>query len=475
MKKNIRKVIPLIILFVFIIVAIIAYGIAVKSRKSNTSTSSNVVSIEYDASSEDLDFSKYDTKEVKLSSVKGKYEITKKGVYVLTGELSGYIEVNSEDNVVLVLKNATIKNDNGPCINVLNAKNVYIKLDGNNSLSDGSSYSGLEDGVNAVIYSKDDLILYGDGSLSINGNYEDAIVSKDDLKILGGKYIIETNDDGIKGKDSVTIADGNFEIISGGDAIKSTNSEESDKGNILIQKGTFKIVSYGDGISSENVLDIEGGTFDITTGGGTKGTTGKQGDFGSSDSSSETESTKGLKAGTSILINDIKTTINSVDDGIHTNGNITINKGDFTINSDDDAIHADGLIEINNGTFNINAAEGIEATYIKINDGTITISATDDGINAGNKSDAYSVTIEINGGHIKVDMAQGDTDGIDSNGDLYINGGTVEVNCNSPFDYDGTAEYNGGTIIVNGEETNSITNQMMGGQGRFGGPGMGGR
>ena len=106
---------------------------------------------------------------------------------------------------------------------------------------------------------------------------------------------------------------------------------------------------------------------------------------------------------------------------------------------------------------------GIEATYVKINEGNINISAADDGINAGNKSNNYSVTIEINGGNITIAMGQGDTDGIDSNGNLYINGGTINITGNSPFDYDGTAEYNGGTLIVNGSQTNTITNQMMGG------------
>ena len=60
-------------------------------------------------------------------------------------------------------------------------------------------------------------------------------------------------------------------------------------------------------------------------------------------------------------------------------------------------------------------------------------------------------------------MGPGDTDAIDSNGNLYINGGTINITANSPFDYDGTAEHKGGTIIVNGTETDTITNQMMGG------------
>ena len=68
-------------------------------------------------------------------------------------------------------------------------------------------------------------------------------------------------------------------------------------------------------------------------------------------------------------------------------------------------------------------------------------------------------------------MGQGDTDGIDANGYIIINGGTIDITGNSPFDYDAGAEYNGGTIIVNGTQTDTITNQMMGGMGGFGGMG----
>ena len=68
-------------------------------------------------------------------------------------------------------------------------------------------------------------------------------------------------------------------------------------------------------------------------------------------------------------------------------------------------------------------------------------------------------------------MGQGDTDGIDSNGNLYVKGGTLNINAQSPFDFDGQSDYTGGTIIVNGQETNTVTNQMMGGG--HGGPGGG--
>ncbi len=159
-------------------------------------------------------------------------------------------------------------------------------------------------------------------------------------------------------------------------------------------------------------------------------------------------------------------TSGSEGDGINAEGDLTI-KGDgsLTIKADDDGVHADGKLQIDGGNITITAAEGLEATYIIINGGAVKITATDDGINAASKSTAYSVKVEINGGDITIDMGQGDTDAIDSNGDLYINGGAITITGQSPFDYDGTAKLSGGKLIVNGTETTTITNQFMGGGG----------
>ena len=66
-------------------------------------------------------------------------------------------------------------------------------------------------------------------------------------------------------------------------------------------------------------------------------------------------------------------------------------------------------------------------------------------------------------------MGAGDTDGIDSNGNLYINGGSINITAQSPFDYDGTGKYTGGTLIVNGTQTTVLQNQQMGGGTSFGG------
>lgn len=216
--------------------------------------------------------------------------------------------------------------------------------------------------------------------------------------------------------------------------------------------GTLTISSSDNGITSKNDLTITGGTYNITS-----------------------ENGSGLEAHDSIAICDGTFNI-TAHDGIHakdsdddTVGFISISGGTFTINASDDGIHATTILEIDNGTFNITALEGLEATEIQINDGTINISASDDGINAAQKSTSYSIFIEINGGTITIEMGDGDTDGIDSNGDLTINGGTITITCNSPFDYDGIGTYNGGTLIVNGEETTELTNQFAGGMGDFGG------
>ena len=172
--------------------------------------------------------------------------------------------------------------------------------------------------------------------------------------------------------------------------------------------------------------------------------------------------------------------VKSGKDGIHcendddlTLGSIYIEDGTFDITASGDGIQGITTLTIDGGTFKISAVEGLEGTYVIINDGLVSISSSDDGINATSKSTAYTVCIEINGGNINISMGQGDTDAIDSNGNLYIGGGTINITAQSPFDYDGTGVLNGGTVYVNGSQVTTLTNQMMGGgmMGGFGGQG----
>ena len=222
--------------------------------------------------------------------------------------------------------------------------------------------------------------------------------------------------------------------------------------------GTLKITSTANGIASKDDLKITGGTISIDC------------------------AADALEANDSIRVADGNITIKTDKDGLHaeyeeddTLGYVYIRGGTLSITAGDDGVHATTIAQIDGGELTINAVEGIEGTQVQINDGKLTISASDDGINAARKSSAYGIKVEINGAYTKITMGAGDTDGIDSNGSLFINGGTVDITGQFPFDYDTTAQKNGGTIIVNGSETEEITNQF-GGMGPGGGmnPGGGG-
>ena len=229
-------------------------------------------------------------------------------------------------------------------------------------------------------------------------------------------------------------------------------------------KGTLNISSTDNGISSKDDLKITGGTINITC---------------TSDA---------LEANDSILMADGTVAISTSKDGLHaendednTKGYIYIRGGNLTVEAGDDAVHATTIAQVDGGTLTLTGREGIEGTWIQINDGTVSISASDDGINAGQKSQIATPTAEFNGGTVTIVMGSGDTDAVDSNGNLIINGGTLDITAQSPFDYDGSGQLNGGTLIVNGTETTSLANQMGGGGmggGRMGGHGgghMGGR
>ena len=218
--------------------------------------------------------------------------------------------------------------------------------------------------------------------------------------------------------------------------------------------GMLTISSTKNGVVSKDDLKVTGGTYSITA------------------------ASKALEAKDSIRVADGTLDLTAGMDALHAEnsdddekGYIYIGGGTLTLRAGDDGIHANSAVQIDNGTVSVTASEGIEATYVQLNGGTISVNASDDGINAANKSSAYRATVEITGGDITVVMGPGDTDGIDSNGDIVVTGGTINVTGNSTFDCDGSAQYTGGTIIVNGQQISYIPNQMMGGRGGWGGQG----
>lgn len=314
--------------------------------------------------------------------------ITEEGTYVLSGNAEGAtitVNVDSTEKVQLVLDGLSITNGDAPAIYVISADKVFVTTasgtDNVLSVADAFVADG-EANTDAVIFSKDDLVLNGLGTLTINST-DNAVTSKDDLKITGGTYVINCASDALEANDSIRIADGDFSITTQKDGLHAENDDDDSLGYVYICGGTFDIEAGDDGIQATTYLQIDGGTFDVSAG------------------------------------------------------------------------------------------EAFEATYVQINGGDITLNANDDGINASWKSQSVgNPTIDIRGGNISVTMAQGDTDALDSNGYLYVSGGTIDISAQFAFDFEYGSEFTGGTIYVNGEQVNEIAESMMGGPGGgFGGPG----
>lgn len=410
--------------------------------------------------------------------------ITESGEYVLEGKISdGQIIVDVPDTdtkvVTLILNGVEVSCSDSAALYVKNADKVVLSLvEGTtNTFSDGEEYTyddAENEEPNACIFSKDDLVISGSGTLNVTGNFNNGIVSKDDLTITGGKINVTAVNNGIKGKDSIAVLTADITVEAGGDAVKSDNSTDEGKGFIIIEGGSFDITSGEDGFQAETCMVINGGSFDVTTGEGAGTTSWSGGDnwgrpgFESNNTQTvDTASIKAFKAGCDITINGGTFEIDSEDDSIHTNDSITINGGTFNIASGDDGIHADSAIEINGGDIVIaQCYEGIEATEIEVNDGNIHIASSDDGFNAAGGSDSSSMggrpgmnnfsgstgSLIFNGGYIYVNA---DGDGLDANGTMEINGGYIIVDGpanggNGAFDYDAGCTMTGGFVIAVG-------------------------
>lgn len=317
----------------------------------------------------------------------------------------------------------------------------------------GDSYALADlasDELNAAIFSKGDLIIGGNGLLTVSANYHYGITSKDDLTIVGGNFSVTTAADGIRGRDFIAISGGDITVTATQDGLQSNNDEDPERGYILIEAGALDITAGGDGIQGETRVIINGGEVVVSAGG-----------------NDALDSAKGIKAGVDLTISDGAITIDSDDDALHSNGTLTINGGKITAASGDDGIHADASVVINGGDISVTRCdEGIEGAAITINDGNIAVSARDDGVNVSTGGGGFGMMgrpgpnafaanpdnyLHPNGGHIVV-KANGD--GLDVNGAITMTGGLVitdgpTANDNGALDHSGFTIV-GGTLIAVG-------------------------
>jgi len=432
-----------------------------------------------------------------------KITITAAGVYVISGTLNDgqiIVDVKDKETVKLVLNGAVITcSDNAPIYSKSAGKTIIsLQAGTQNTITDGKKYGSTED-PNAAIFSQDDLTINGTGNLTVRGNYNDGITSKDDLKITGGNIKIYSADDGLLGKDLVAVKAGTIAIEAAGDGIKASNDTDASKGSIALEGGTFNIKSEADGIQANTSVLISGGIYTISSGGGSANAVAKTGenmgmgnpwdttaktdtttktdttvktDTTTKTAETETVSAKGIKASTDISIGGGTFKIDSSDDAVHSSKNVTITGGDLSIATGDDAVHGDETLIVKDGKINVTKSyEGLESNIITLSGGEIHIIAKDDGINAAEGTTATTdgttetatrngapgqsagtSKLNINGGYITVDASG---DGLDANGSIIMTGGTVVVsgptnNGNGSLDYDGTYVISGGLLIAAG-------------------------
>ena len=348
----------------------------------------------------------------------------------------------------LVLGGARITCSTSSPIYIAQAKDVVISLAAgtDNTLTDGSSYlyevAGADE-PNAALFSADDLVITGTGSLTVNGNHSNGIQSKDDLALSGATVTVAAVNDGIKGRDSITVSEATITIRAGADGMQSNNDEDPECGTVTIESGTIRITSGEDGIQAETRLVVHGGTIEVLSGGGSANNVGQNPvsgmEFPGRPPSTATSlpSMKGLKAGMDLTITGGTILVDSAGDALHSNGTITIDGGTLTLASGDDAIHADAAVTVNGGQIQVKTSyEGVEGNTITVNSGEIRITSTDDGINATSggaaamplgrprMASSSSTWLFVNGGWVAINSGG---DGLDVNGSIAMTGGTVLI------------------------------------------------
>lgn len=327
--------------------------------------------------------------------------ITAGGTYRLSGQLSDgalVVAAGDEDVVRIVLDNASVSSSTGSAVDIQSANEVllYLEAGTTNTLSDTASYANTAtDAPNAAVYSLADLTIAGAGKLSVNGNYQDGIVSKDGLVLASGNVTVKAADDGIKGKDYTVLLAGSYAVTAGGDGIKSTNDTDADSGWLLMAGGTLQLAAGDDGIKAATTLTISGGTATVS------------------------KSEEGLEA-----------------------AHIAISGGTVNVTSNDDGVNAAG-----GSTTSTDAGGGAVQ------------GAPQGGMGGGGMDTVGDFSVDISGGSLTIN-SQGD--GLDSNGNATISGGTVVVNGpvndgNGALDVNGELSVTGGTIAAAGSSGMAVT------------------
>ena len=431
------------------------------------------------------------------ATAKGKYtgyeidgtdvSITAAGTYVFSGDCdNGSITVKKGvTGVTIVLNGLTLTNDDSAAITLNKTAEASLIAAAGTTNTVADTAGSNDENAAVKVKSGAALAIGGTGTLTVDGNAKNGIKGAADavITVVEGKLNINAADDGLSCDDELNITGGTLNITAGGDAVKASpdtgeNPDTTSLGNVTISGGTLTLNAAEDGIQADGDLTISGGTFHVKTNGGH-----------TTALTDDSASCKGFKAGGALTVTGGTLTVDSADDALHANTDVTISGGTLTLATGDDGVHADndlvistkGASSTSTPRINITASyEGLEGTTVTVYSGDIDVAASDDGVNAANstlgeRSDKYAINIA--GGDLYIDAG---SDGLDSNNDINITGGKVEVYgadamMDVAIDYDGTFTLSGGTLFGAGMEPSAGTQAYIAvGETSPSGGGMGG-
>lgn len=382
----------------------------------------------------------------------GALTISTEGTYVISGTLDDgqiLVDAGDSDKIHIILAGAAITNKDNAPVYIKNADKVFMTLkDGTqNTLTDNTEYIQSDDtNVDGTIFSKADLTINGGGTLTVNGNYKHGILSKDDLVITGGIINVTAVKDALNGKDCVKIKDGTLTLSADtGNGIQSKNDEDATKGYVYIAGGKLTVVKSQEGIEG-TVIRIDGGDIDVTA-----EDDGLNSASGSSDTTDSGNISEGSRPDSMEADEGTGEATSRPDPGQAPDGmtwdETVIEKG----------APAGDVDETNSATTPDDTSDSADSARSGRMDGGNRGGGFGGGnfggFGGGGEFEAdTNCYITIRGGNIHINASG---DGIDSNGNLFISGGSIYVSGpqnsgNGALDYNGTAEITGGTVIAAG-------------------------
>lgn len=433
------------------------------------------------------------------ATAKGKYtgyeidgtdvSITAAGTYVFSGDCdNGSITVKKGvTGVTIVLNGLTLTNDDSAAITLNKTAEASLIAAAGTTNTVADTEGSNDENAAVKVKSGASLSIGGTGTLTVDGNAKNGIKGAADAVITVAEVKLNINaaNDGLSCDDELNITGGTLSITAGGDAVKASpdtgdteNPGTTSLGNVTISGGTLTLNATEDGIQADGDLTISGGTFHVKTNGGH-----------TTALTDDSASCKGFKAGKTLTVTGGTLTVDSADDALHANADVSITGGTLTLATGDDGVHADndlvigakGSSSTTTPKISITASyEGLEGTTVNVYSGDIDVAASDDGVNAassqlGERSDKYAINIA--GGDLYIDAG---SDGLDSNNDISMTGGKVEVYgadamMDAAIDYDGTFTLSGGTLFGAGMEPTAGTQAYIAvGETSPSGGGMGG-